>query len=54
MLASNRRTTLSALAGLVMLLGLVTLPVQAQRSTTQTIEGLVSDATGARSFPAPR
>ena len=33
--------------GLVVLLGLLTLPLYGQRTSTQTIEGLVSDATGA-------
>ena len=47
MFASNRKIRLSTLIGLVVLLGLVTLPLQAQRTSTQTIEGLVTDATGA-------
>ena len=47
MIPSNRKARLFTLIGLVVLLGLVTLPLHAQRTTTQTIEGLVSDATGA-------
>ena len=47
MLWSNRRTGSSGFIALVLLLGLLTLPLYGQRTSTQTIEGLVTDTTGA-------
>ena len=47
MFLSNRRTESFSFVALVLLLGLLTLPLYGQRTSTQTIEGLVSDATGA-------
>ncbi len=41
MFLSNRRTESFSFVALVLLLGLLTLPLYGQRTSTQTIEGLV-------------